>query len=934
MSLLHQLGLLITLLPMVHHFNTLLDSGCTRHVVRDRALFRDYAEMPESSSVGTATCGSLDALGHGDVEFRYPFGDRCIIFTLRGCLYAPAAPVNLLSVRVLMERGLSCLFSNGGITKVSYPDSHPNLPGLAFSPTVTNRLSYLLLDFIPPTASSAPVPFPPLVSPPVPGSVPIPSSLSSSHRSHRQPNFPLKGKPPFSNPHFLVIDSTLPSHIFNDRSLFTTYTPGRRVHRTAFGHDTIIEGTGEVNIRVFVAGQYFCFHMRNCWHIPSSLHHFLSCSTVISLGHQVMIAGRSPRLIYSPKRRLVDPTMPKYIPFTNVHGLLVLEFSIQSPILSQPRTQPTSSPETVISLQASTHFPFAGLSFDRNLFPAPEQVYIPPRVSSANGVHERHADSDAYVFSTTGIGVAHGGANTLMDVTARQSECHGFPLKEAVTLTVTLLGGADMGFHTMMSADATVDGIAKVVKEDYPIDDRRITTFSNSRSLATLDSTLCPHPFSPCTPYLPSILNSFPFHFPLSFSALTLSPYFVSLHLRVEFSSLSTIIVPFTITSSHLFPPFRIHGIPSEARSNSHDLPVCHAPNYSPCIEIPTSGLVPNHGTESQLTSHSHSPSSHTYYHQYQPWQHHAGTGPAVLELFPSKLHLGDHFQGSAALQRSDTTASSQRDDSDDVDSSRRFSMALGLKGDRRNGSGQKSKSTVTIKDRDSDPPFSYAVFRQTSAVHVIAVLKPFAYTRQLLPRREIRESLSTSSLPHVVSRECTPLIDILRASGFHLKYSPGHSLYFRVSFWVSTSILIQFNGFSGFSGSPVCCRNKLHGLSATLHPYVCILLLYFPLFSSFRVLVIFPFFPFSSFAFYFHPSLTFDSLFSWLSYVLSSFIFCSLPFTHYGGARFCPLFYLSLIRIHHLHPPDLLLTPPYPRLPDFRAVSHASYILVCTRPV
>ena len=85
---------------MANSFNTLLDSGCTRHVVRDRALFHDFAE--KSVSVGTATYSSLDALGSGDVEFHYPFGDRNVIFTLRDCLYAPTAPVNLLSVGTLV----------------------------------------------------------------------------------------------------------------------------------------------------------------------------------------------------------------------------------------------------------------------------------------------------------------------------------------------------------------------------------------------------------------------------------------------------------------------------------------------------------------------------------------------------------------------------------------------------------------------------------------------------------------------------------------------------------------------------------------------------------------------------------------------------------------------------------------------------------------
>ena len=115
------------LLSMVNVFNALLDSGCTHHIIRDRALFRNYAD--KSISVGTANCGSLAALGTGDVEFRYPFGTRYVTFTLRGCLYAPSAPINLFSVGALVERGMSCLFSPGGITKISYPDDDAQLPG-------------------------------------------------------------------------------------------------------------------------------------------------------------------------------------------------------------------------------------------------------------------------------------------------------------------------------------------------------------------------------------------------------------------------------------------------------------------------------------------------------------------------------------------------------------------------------------------------------------------------------------------------------------------------------------------------------------------------------------------------------------------------------------------------------------------------------------
>ena len=156
------------LVSMVSLYNALLDSGCTHHIIRDRALFLTYLEKPVS--VGTANCGSLAALGTGNVDFRYPFGDRTIVFTLRDCLYAPDAPINLLSVGALVEHGMSCLFSPGGITKVFYPRNHLKLPGFTFTATVTNRLSFLRLDFISPKVDVLPAAFPALV--PSPSSFP------------------------------------------------------------------------------------------------------------------------------------------------------------------------------------------------------------------------------------------------------------------------------------------------------------------------------------------------------------------------------------------------------------------------------------------------------------------------------------------------------------------------------------------------------------------------------------------------------------------------------------------------------------------------------------------------------------------------------------------------------------------------------------------
>jgi hypothetical protein len=52
---------------MLALFNGLLDSGCTNHIIRDQSLFYNY--VPKAISIGTANCGTLEALGTGDVDF-------------------------------------------------------------------------------------------------------------------------------------------------------------------------------------------------------------------------------------------------------------------------------------------------------------------------------------------------------------------------------------------------------------------------------------------------------------------------------------------------------------------------------------------------------------------------------------------------------------------------------------------------------------------------------------------------------------------------------------------------------------------------------------------------------------------------------------------------------------------------------------------------
>jgi len=75
------------------HVNTLLDSGSTHHIIRDKTLFSNY-----DTAGATANCGVLMALGSGDVALRLPFGDQFVTLCLKGCLHAPDVPINLLSV--------------------------------------------------------------------------------------------------------------------------------------------------------------------------------------------------------------------------------------------------------------------------------------------------------------------------------------------------------------------------------------------------------------------------------------------------------------------------------------------------------------------------------------------------------------------------------------------------------------------------------------------------------------------------------------------------------------------------------------------------------------------------------------------------------------------------------------------------------------------
>ena len=163
-------------------FNSALDSGCTDHIFRDRKYFQDY-DVTKAVSIGTANSGSLEAHGGGTVSFSVPYCDKrgapaTVVVTLRDCLYAPCAPINLISVGSLTEHGLKVVFNPGASTDISMPLDDPDVPGFTFTATVFRRLSLLNCKFI--------LPGDDLLKPSALPAISFPSSVPTPHLWHRR----------------------------------------------------------------------------------------------------------------------------------------------------------------------------------------------------------------------------------------------------------------------------------------------------------------------------------------------------------------------------------------------------------------------------------------------------------------------------------------------------------------------------------------------------------------------------------------------------------------------------------------------------------------------------------------------------------------------------------------------------------------------------
>lgn len=132
-------------------FNSVLNSGCTNHIFCEWLLFWMY-NTSIAMPVKTANCSFLQTFAHGTVCFHVNLGSCTVAMVLKDCLHAPYAPINLLSVGALVEKGLDIPFMKDH-TLIAFPSSHPTLSGLSFEAIIMHHLLFLNCDFVPPPAS-------------------------------------------------------------------------------------------------------------------------------------------------------------------------------------------------------------------------------------------------------------------------------------------------------------------------------------------------------------------------------------------------------------------------------------------------------------------------------------------------------------------------------------------------------------------------------------------------------------------------------------------------------------------------------------------------------------------------------------------------------------------------------------------------------------
>jgi hypothetical protein len=105
---------LAALLSASGGFASILDSGTSSHLIKDRDVFWTY-EVTQARPMKTANQGILQTKASGDCLVRLTLGSTTTTVKLRDCLHAPSACVNLLSVGRMTATGskLGCRMDDG-----------------------------------------------------------------------------------------------------------------------------------------------------------------------------------------------------------------------------------------------------------------------------------------------------------------------------------------------------------------------------------------------------------------------------------------------------------------------------------------------------------------------------------------------------------------------------------------------------------------------------------------------------------------------------------------------------------------------------------------------------------------------------------------------------------------------------------------------------
>ncbi|KAF5378035.1 hypothetical protein D9757_011525 [Collybiopsis confluens] len=86
----------------------LIDSACTKHIVRNKSLFSTYSETPGHSVKGF---GQTPAVGQGTAAIATHSGKHAFNIALRNALHVPDAPFNLISVGCMTQAGFTVKFA-------------------------------------------------------------------------------------------------------------------------------------------------------------------------------------------------------------------------------------------------------------------------------------------------------------------------------------------------------------------------------------------------------------------------------------------------------------------------------------------------------------------------------------------------------------------------------------------------------------------------------------------------------------------------------------------------------------------------------------------------------------------------------------------------------------------------------------------------------